>query len=373
MKKLIALLLILSSLLILTACTKGYEPAESTDEEARIVLTLKFGGKTYGVRYELYRALFLTYKSDVDGGDEGVWSGADADEYIAKIEERIIERATDIYATFALAESLGIDPYSKKVEAEIADYIDISVEGGSHGGVTYPGYDTHDEYRAALRALYLNDSVQLLLFRYSIVSDMIDDYYMGTLTVEDIESGVKDVVGGHLEYTREDVRAFYDGDDTVRVLRTFVSEDMSLDPLARAESVAEAVRAAASGGEESVRLTMVNKGSTTSVPELEAGYVMARHNLARSYYGEMVDTAFSLGVGEVGGPIGVHDGNKMAYYIIYRAEKSEAHFNDNYASIAYIYLRNEIGKEYARVSAAMIESAEATAVLGGIVHADISM
>ena len=63
MKKLLALLLIAATLLF-TACSGGkYKEQKSTDEEATIVMTMKIDGKEYGVRYELYRALFLNYKS----------------------------------------------------------------------------------------------------------------------------------------------------------------------------------------------------------------------------------------------------------------------------------------------------------------------
>ena len=61
MKKLIALLLILAAILTLSSCKKNfYEPVESTELEATTVMTLKYGGRTYEVKYELYRAFFLT-------------------------------------------------------------------------------------------------------------------------------------------------------------------------------------------------------------------------------------------------------------------------------------------------------------------------
>ena len=373
MKKAAALILLVATIFMLVGCNKVYKPVDSTEEESRTVMTLSFGNKTYQVKYELYRALFLTYRDEVDGGDRSVWQGESKADYIEKINKRIIERAVDIYSTFAVAESIGINPYSTEVEKEINNYINVSIEGGALGDTLYPGYESYEAYLAALESLYLNYSVQTLLFRYSIVSDLIDDYYMGTLTEDTIESGVVGNPDGKLDYTREDVEAFYNSDECVRVLRTFVSEDMDLNPETRAESVRAAIAKVASGGESAVRREMINKGSTTSVPELESGFIIGKYNLSKSYYADMVDAAFALPVGGVSEVVRIHDGNRMCYYIIYRAEKSDAHLDGAYASIAYIYLRNEIGKIYADCAADMIESAEFTDVMSTIDHSAISM
>ena len=89
-KSVIAVLLIVASLLSLFGCKKEkYPPVESTEEENKIVMRLQYQDKTYEVKYELYRAFFLNYKSQVDGGDESVWSGDNKAEYINKINELI--------------------------------------------------------------------------------------------------------------------------------------------------------------------------------------------------------------------------------------------------------------------------------------------
>ena len=121
MKKIIAILLALASLFTLASCNKDkeYPPVESSEEEARVVMTLSIDGKNYDVRYELYRAFFLTYKSEVDGKDESVWTGDEKDEYVAKIDAIILDRITEIYAAFALCERIGFDVYSKDVDKKI--------------------------------------------------------------------------------------------------------------------------------------------------------------------------------------------------------------------------------------------------------------
>ena len=69
----------------------------------------------------------------------------------------------------------------------------------------------------------------------------------------------------------------------------------------------------------------------------------------------------------------IHDGSRMAYYVIYRAAKSAEHFEENYPSIAYVYLRNEIGKKYELCSAELAASASYTDFLNKLDHSAISM
>ena len=370
MKKIIATLLALIVLFSITSCSRFYEPVESTEEEARTVMTLKFGNKTYEVRYELYRAFFLTYKSEVDGGDESVWVGDNKDEYVKKIDAMILDGILEIYSTLALAESLGIDPYSTEVGKKVNDYVNMSVEGGDIDGVSYPGYKSYEDYLASLKELNLNYSVQTLLFRYAIVADMIDEYYIGKLTEEDIDAGIS---LGQLKYTEEDVHAFYGSEDCVRLLRTFVSEEMSYDHKARAERVRDAIASVANEGEDSVRKKMIAEGSTTTVPELENGYTLGRHTLLEAYYGKMVDAAFSLDTGEVSEVVTIHDGTQIIHYILYRAEKSEEHYEQNYSAIAYVYLRHKIGCFYNDTETDMRESVVYTDFLKNLDRSGVSM
>lgn len=372
MKKIISVLLILLTLLSLASCTEEkYEPVASTEEESRTVMTLWYNNKPYEVKYELYRAFFLTYRDSVDGGDRSVWSSDGKDKYIEEIDRMILDSIIEIYSTLALAESLGIDPYSADVEADIKEYVRISVEGGDMLGASYPGYGSYEAYLAAIKALYLNYSTQTLLFRYSITADLINDYYLGELDEEDIKNGELSV--GTLECTEDDVRSFYFSDECVRVLRTFVSEEMDINHKQRAERVREAIAAVADRGESAVRDAMIGNGSTTSVPELEEGFVMGKYNLVSSVYGELTDEAFRIAEGEVGNVVTVHDGSQLLHYILYRAEKSEEHLTKNYASIAYIYLKNTVGLYYKNCADAMRASVSTSELLRGLDRSLITM
>lgn len=344
MKKIIALFLVLASLFLLVGCGDSfYEPVESTELENTTVMTIKLDGRTYEVKYELYRALYLTHKSTVDGGDESVWSGDEKDKYIEKINAIIEERIADIYGAFAACYRADLDPYSTAVGKKINEYIKISVEGGTLGGVKYDGYGSYEKYLEKLAELNLNYSVQTLLFRYSIALDMLEEHYIGTISVDDIKNGV--ISDGDIEYSESVVRAFYNSGECIRILRTYVSEYQSTELEDVANRVRSAIAEAAPRGEEAVLDAMIANLSPIAQAELEQGYLMAEHNLARGYYQAMVNAAFALDVGEVTEPIRIHDGNELRYYIIYKCNKTEDYYTNNYAEIAYIYLKNELGKK----------------------------
>ena len=378
MKKLIAILLVLASLFALASCNKDkeYPPVESTDEEARTVMTLSVDGKTYDVRYELYRAFFLTYKSDIDGGDESVWSGDKKDEYIEKIDARIIDRIVEIYAAFAICERIGFDIYSKDVEKKIKENIRISVEGGSYGNAAIEGFDSYDDYLASLKAINLNYSVQTLLFRYAIAVDAIDTYYIGTASSDDVNINL---TIGKIEYTKDDVKEFYNSDECVRVLRASFQKKISYTPLEKAENLKAALENAAQSKdtleemEAAVVTAIMGNGLYSNAAEIRDGYVIGKYNLERSYYGEMTDAALALEIGEVSAPIEIVTDVEDAYYVLYRSYKSDEHFEENYDSIKYVYLMNYVGEISHGVGEELKESVSYTDFLKGIDHSEIRM
>ena len=376
MKKIIAIILMLAAVLSVTACAKKYPAVESTDEEARVVMTMSVNGKSYDVKYELYRAFFLTYKDQVDGGDSSVWSGESKDEYIAEIDAIIIDRIAEIYSAFALCEKIGFNLYSSDVEKKIRENIKISVEGGSYGSSTLEGYESYDDYLAALKSMNLNYSVQTLLIRYAIAVDAIDTYYIGTASSDDVDASI---TLGALEYTEDDVRDFYFSDDCVRVLRASFRKEISYTPLERAEKLRDSLLTAAESKdsfeekEAEVFTAIVRSGLYANTAEIKNGYVIGRYNLERSYYGAMTDAAFKLEEGEVSDPIEVVSDVENSYYVIYRTYKSEEHFEDNYESIKYIYLMNYVGEISHGVALELKSTVIYTDVLKSIDHSTIGM
>lgn len=378
MKKIIALILALAAILSLASCNrnKGYPPVKSTDEEARTVMTLSIDGDTYEVKYELYRTFFLTYKSQVDGGDSSVWQGANKDVYVERINELILNRITEIYAAFAVCERIGFDVYSKDVENKIKENVRISVEGGSYGSSTIGGYESYDDYLAALKASNMNYSVQALLFRYAIAVDAIDTHYIGTASSDDVDINLTE---GAIKYTRDDVKAFYNSDECVRVLRSNFQKAIAYDPIEKAYTLKARFEEAAASAEsledkeKAVAKAIIDNGFFSNPGEVKAGFVIGRYSLERGYYGDMTDAAFAISEGEVSDPIEVVMGLENSLYILYRTYKSDEHFDANYDEIKNAYLTNYVGKISHGVAEELKSSVSYTEHFVNLDHSQIRM
>ena len=363
MKKFLAFITLLSLLFSLASCGTEYEPVPSTEEEGKTVWTLSLGGTEYEVKYELYRAFFLSIKNSVDGGDSSVWQGADSADYIKQIDAIILGYAADIFAAFAVCKNIGYDLYSAEVESTIEGYIKAGVEGGvvvvpTWDGivtdVTVEGNGSYEEYLKSLAAMNLNYSAQELLYRYYIALRAIDSYYIGTYSVDNIEDEIK--VGAY-EYTRDNVYDFYMSEDAVRVIRHTFAANIDYKPEERIERDRLLIEEAAMYGEEQVVNCIIGLGAMTSPTELSSGTVVGRYNLDRAYAKDYIDAAFSTKVGSASSAIVINDGLEHSYNVIYRAEKSDAHFDANYSAIADVYLKNAVGKILFDARASLIESA----------------
>ena len=367
MKRIISLILVLASLLTLASCGNKYEPVPSTEEEARVVMTLSLDGKKYDVKYELYRAMFLTYKAEVDGGDSSVWSGDNKDEYIEKVHGMILARVTDIYATLHHASTIGIDVYSKSVDSKIKEYIKTSVEGGSYDGEATSGYESYDAYLNALAKMGINYSVQELIFRYSIALEMISEYYIGTPT-EDLIGNVS-YSGGKLAYTEEDIRQFYFSDDSVRYISAYVQSQYP-GALDRARSLYNKLKGL-EGDDDAVAIA-INANSISADADLNAGSIIGRYVLDNENYGAITEAAFSTPIGRVSNIIETTLGEATGYFIIYPISKSETHFKNYYEDIVAVYLENEIGELITNTQNKLMESAVTTSVLENLDYASIT-
>ncbi|MBQ7363252.1 MAG: hypothetical protein IJW48_02250 [Clostridia bacterium] len=362
MKRSIAFLIAIFLSFSLVACSGSqYEPVPSTDEEASTVMTLTLGDKEYEVKYELYRALFLTYRDEVSGGDNSVWQGEDSDAYIQKINTLILNRCAAIYSVFAVCEDIGYDLYSSEVDKQVDEYVASSIE--SEGG-----YGSYEGYLAALHSMNLNWSVQDLLLRYGIGLSAIDEYYIGDFDADNLGESIK---LGELTYTREDVKAYYESDECVRVLRAHIQADAYYDPAEHAQTVKDRMESVA-GNESAVATVIINTGLTAPT-EVINGYVIGRNNLDALYYGDMTEAAFGLSRGEVSEPIRVHNGEADIIFILYRAEKSDEHFDNCYTEIAYVYLTDKVGKIIKEAADGLASGVQYTAAFEALDYAAITM
>ena len=366
MKKILSLLLITCALISLVSCGgSGYEPVESSELEKATVMTVTVDGEKYAIRYELYRALFLSCKAEVDGGDASVWSGDKKDEYIAKAEEIILDKAAEIYSVLHLAKKAGIDIYSDEYDEIISETIKETVDAEGVGGF---GGD-YQKYLDYLKEMNLNYSVQDLLFRYHLATDALYDHYAGTLDGEFVSESAM----GALKYTREDVEAFYyDDGESVRVQRIYIPKDYTTPERIR-EIRTGLVDAAAGGDGAAERYILDKRGASSSIADVKNGILHGRHSEDSLYYEEMTEAAFSLGVGEVSEIIEVSTTSEEAYVIMYRIAKNNQHFADCYDSIAEVYVYNEIGKLIDGCSSALIESAVRAPMLSTLDRGGITM
>ena len=212
MKKIISAVLLLSILtasFLFSACsgTKTYEPVPSTDEESRVVMRLSVDGDVYEVKYELYRALFLNCASDYENKGEGFFDTDEGKAALQKINETVISLCADIYASLHLSKDIGTDPFSGAVDNKILELIAEDVNNDHYKG-------DYEKYISDLASMNMNYAVQDLMLRYQIAYDAVLDYYTGSL---DLDNPTEDMVEGALEYTKDDVRDFYNSEDCVRV------------------------------------------------------------------------------------------------------------------------------------------------------------
>ena len=372
MKRIVALFMLICLLVgSLTACKKKYKPVESSEEESRVVMTLSFSGHTYEVKYELYRAFFLTYKSEIDGGDDSVWTGADKESYIAIMNERIVDEVTEIFAVFALCEMNGFDLYSKDVEKKITEMIRVSVEGGAYGDDIYEGFDgDYDAYLTSLKAIYHNYSTAVLLMRYSIGRGMLESHFIGSSRYDD-STGV--LTDGKLQYTVDTIRDYYYSDNASLMLSTYIAEGVSYTPREYAEEVRLEIVDEAKYGTEAVKILMINRGTPTAITELENGVLYGRYSLARDYKA-LGEAAHNLAVGEVSEVIPTYAPNDgKRYYVMYKMEKTEEFFENFYANIVEVYLYDTIGLMIKSTGDALATAVTYTDAHSEIIHGEVRM
>ena len=258
--------------------------------------------------------------------------------------------------------------YSAEVEKQIEEYIRISVEGDTASGID--GYGNYDKYLEALKNDNLNYQAQVLLYRYSIAVDEIQNYFIGNLTEDGTDI---DTVNGKLSYTIDDIRSFYYSDECLRIMRAYINSDYFTPEEAadKAERLRNNIIYAKSSGDTAVALAIV-QNSTSSMPDVERG-VIAKNNLNKLYYADLTEAAFSLELNEVSEIVPISDNLGGGLYILYRAEKNEEHFEKYYNYILYTYLTNIIGSKHEECASQLLESASFTEEYNSIVHSAINM
>ena len=372
MKKLLAILLTTVMLFSLVGCG-GYDAVPSTEEESRTVMTITVNDRVYEVKYELYRAFFLTYKAQLLDDEDALFSD-EAEEYIEEINERVIDAISEVYSAFYICENIGVNLDSRAYKKRINKYIDDSISSIQLLYTDDEGNSPSDEaaygiYLERLKASYLNYSVSVLLYKYELALEAIDNYYFGSVDYTDPSlSGTL----GALEYTKDDIREFYESDEAVKLYVATIASTAT-NAKERANALKAKLETAAESGEVAVIDTIIANSTISFASEIEAGTVIGKHSLDKFYYGEYIDAAFSLECGEVSEVFEIVDGKSDGYYILYKAEKSAAHFEESYPDIAFSYVTNAVGKIRFSAKEKLAESVTFTEEYFTLDHATISI
>ena len=367
MKKLLALLLVCATLFTLasslTSCSK-YEPQESTEEESAVVMTMSFDGVEYEVKYELYRALFLNNKEKVDGGDESVWTGADKQTYIDKINKIITDEASKIFAAIYVCNvAVGFDVYSSAADELVEKYVEESVDGSEDA----LGFETYEKYLSHLKSVNLNYSVQGLMYRYYIALDKISEYYAGN---EESAKSEDDIVYPTIEAPVDKIREFYYSDSLKHILYAYFSIKGETS-----ESVRKSLVSAAKDGVDAVKAVI---GGQTATPgaEIDYGLFIPLHAFNNELIASISDTSFTLESGSVSEVLKVSstgEGTLDGQYILYALEKSEADFEKYFSFVRNAYLEDLMGQRLTAHAESFAKSVKYTQSYSGINHSAISM
>ena len=364
MKKIVSLVLIIISLFLITSCSKEYPPVKSTKEEARVVFTIGTGNNKYDVKYELYRSFFLNYKSEVDGGDESVWSGDDKDSYVDAVNAMIMDRIVTIYATLSFAKELGIDPYSKEFEEKISEYVKIGVEGNGGDIEGYGG--NYEAYLLGLKEMNMNYAVSELLIRYDLALAAINEYYYG------VTDPILGKLDGNFEASEEAVKNYYFGDESVRVIHIFFAEGVKTD----AEMLEIKDDLDHKTTSLDIGLYIINNSSALEsdiiVDKKLSGMMIGKYALEPLYYSEYTETAFSMEDGSTSEIIKIK-GSNPGNYIIHKLPKSEEHLKNHFDTVKTSYIDNVIGKSIEDIKADMLSEVKYTDTYKSLSHKDISM
>ena len=333
------LLILVFAVSLLSSCADKdfYPEIESTEEEKRVVFKFNVGEEVYEVRYELYRTLFLTYKKEVDGGDNSVWTSANAKQYIDRIDRMIIDAAANIFTVLHLAKEAGFDPYSDEVNTTIREYVKRSVDGYEDDGVSIKGFNgDYNAYLDSLKAVYMNYSVQTLIYRYAIAYDKLLLHYYGNVS----EDNPNEQTQGAIKYTDETLRDYYYGNDSVRViLATINSKYISEE---RAQEIRYNI---ASYSTETSVINYIISATSTTAADAQIGLLIGKYAMDSTLFSNTLATAaFNLSYHETSPVINYDVNGETYYYIFYRTDKSDTYFENNKDAIIASYMGNEIGR-----------------------------
>ena len=205
----------------------------------------------------------------------------------------------------------------------------------------------------------MNYSVMELLLRYSIVSSLVYEKYRGTT------DKVLGELPGDIKIDRDEILAYYFGDECVRVLQIMSEEHDRI--------VTHRERLSKKASDLDIALYIVQSSTalaTDCIVDREvSGLTIGKYSLDTYTYGGYADVVFALSEDELSEIIEV-DGR---YYVVYRLQKSEEHFDRCFDSVKQSYIDNTVGKQFGVAKESLLDSLETGKGYSNIDHANISM
>ena len=326
LRRTLALLLLLS-LLLCSLASCNYRPQKSSKKEAPAVFTL--GEDT--VAFEALYTFFRNRCEKIPNFDSTYFDGEEGDARFAAILAEATAEIADIYAVFAHCREVGIDPESKDVEKTLQGYLEICVKGGVIGEYYIEGAGSYKDFIDAMKKAYhMNDAVVRLMLRAAICEELLSDYY-------EEEYG----------YTESDVRAFFDSDECIRIL--WASREKSVPGLTNDENhqLMKSIKAKMDAGAHNEAIQLSTNQTTY--------FYMGRHTKDDAYYGELIDTAFTLSIGETSE---ILDLGSEGYFVIKRLAKLDSDFASSfyYEEIANIFVTETMYGRVDEIAASLLQS-----------------
>lgn len=317
------LLLLMLALAVssLAACGESYKLRKSSDKEAATVLTMGEDEVPFEVLYTFFRNqcdLVGNIDATYFAGEEGA---ARYRELLAAAEREI----AGIYALFALAREVGIDPYGEEIEEALLEHLKFNVEGGTFGEYEVEGFESYDSYLEYVKKTYhMTDAVNRLMIRYALCEDRLTEYYRM-----------------QYRYTDEDVRSFFRSEDCIHVIWA-VRNGYGLDAAGNREQIVMARNYLLAG-----KHNLAIQHSTSP----NSDFYMGRYTKDTAFYEELIEVAYALGEGEVSD---ILDLGSEGLFVVKRLPKNEADLEEQFREITAVYLAEEMYGEIEERAAALL-------------------
>ena len=340
------------TVLVLNLFGATFRETAQTDAEARVVLTVG----DHEVTYDLYSYLFLNHKATAE--EKGETVGLSDGEVFSLVHSRVVKDIASLYAILDTVTALGAS--TEDLDQAVDTLRELTRVGGEFAGKTYEGFGNEWDYYAILKENKMTDYVYRLFLR-----KIAADYVAASHYDKNAEK--------YLDISEAAVRKYFnESSDVVRVTYAYIAFDSFMgnkDAAREAASLAYTrLLAAADGTMDEYTSIAVQHSPTLQASSVKNGFYVGRYNASEDA-AAIVETAFTLGVGEISAPIETDDG----IYIVRRLGESYAYIDDpdNFDSLYKTYVSNSFYKAVEARADALAASAAFADAFKDMTAADV--